>query len=42
MIKGLFFIDEVIDISQKNKRIYALKEIQEQCPHLETWLRSTG
>lgn len=42
MIKGLFFIDEVIDISQKNKRIYALKEIQEQSPHLETWLRSTA
>ena len=42
MIGGLFFTDDLIDISKQNKRRYTREEIYKRCQHLETWLRSSG
>lgn len=42
MIGGLFYVDQMIEISQHNKRVYNQDNIKKRVVHVETWLRSTG
>lgn len=42
MIGGLFYTDQLAEISQQNKRSYTRDEIQKQLPLLEPWLRASG